>query len=157
MITIISTSIIISTTIFIIITNTPISTGLTILTIATATTFLFATLNSSWIAFLIFLIYISGTLIIFTYFVAIAPNKIILPNTKIPIIIYTPPLITIICLNFNLHTNLNIFNRQTNTFYRKISTPTLIILALTLLITIIIIVKISSSTKGPLRSFQAYV
>jgi hypothetical protein len=150
-------AVLITTAIFTIIINTPISLGLTILLIAITTSLLFASLNSSWIAFLIFLIYIRGTLIIFAYFVAIAPNKTIFFPIQIPIIISTLPLIILLTYNSTTLINYSTFIIQTNTFYRKLSIPILIIIALILLITIIIVVKISSSTKGPLRSFNSYV
>jgi hypothetical protein len=147
-------SIIISLSIFTLLINTPISIGLTILFIAIIISILFASILSSWIAFLIFLIYIRGTLVIFAYFVAIAPNKTIFFQIQIPLIILTPPMIFTLCKSSKFPINFSHITIQTNTFYRNRSIPTLIILALILLLTIIIVVKVSSSSKGPLRSFN---
>lgn len=147
-------TIIISIAIFTLIINTPITIGLTILLIALVISIIFAINLSTWIGFLIFLIYISGTLIIFAYFVAIAPNKTIFFPIHIPIILITPPIIYLLCKVSCSPINFNLLNIQTNTFYNIQTIPTLIILALILLITIIIVVKISSSSKGPLRSFN---
>jgi len=147
-------SLIISTSINTFLIITPITLGLNILLISIITAFLFAYTNSSWIAFLIFLIYIRGTLVIFSYFVAITPNSNLSSPLHTPLIIITPFIIIFIIFNINLSINKSINHTIINTFFTKLSIPTLIIIALILLITIIIVVKIASINKGPLRPFN---
>lgn len=144
---------IITTAIFTLIINTPITIGINILIIALSTATLYATLISSWIAFLLFLIYIRGTLVIFAYFVAMSPNTQIYTTYQIIIILLTWPITLAIFIIISPNPEISNFSIQSNTFYTKFSIPTLIILALVLLFTILIVVKISSNTKGPLRPF----
>jgi len=147
-------SLIISISINSIIINTPITFGINILLISITISFLFALSRSSWIAFLIFLIYIRGTLIIFSYFVALTPNTTLSSPIHIPLIILTPFLILLICYIINPSFSTQIRAFSTNTFYSIQSIPLLILIALILLITIIIVVKIASINKGPLRPFN---
>jgi hypothetical protein len=147
-------SIIISSALNTILIITPITMGINILIISIVTAFLFAFSNSSWIAFLIFLVYIRGTLVIFSYFLAITPNSTLSLPIHTPLIIVTPIIITTLCLILNPSITTSINSMITNTFYTKQTIPTLIILALILLITIIIVVKVASTYKGPLRPFN---
>ena len=130
----------------------PLSIGIIILSIALLLAILYSSIISSWIGFLIFLIYIGGILVIFAYFVALTPNQqinifIIIPLSlaliSIPIIIYvysiTPPS--------------SPFSKNINTFYTLNNTSILLILAIILLFTIIVVVKIVTNNKGPLRPF----
>jgi len=132
----------------------PISLGIIILIIALILSLSFAYSISSWVAFLIFLIYIGGILVIFSYFVAIIPNQnlsiihIIISMTISTISILfiakilniTPPILQIHSSNFNIiYTNSKIY--------------TLILLASILLFTIIVVVKLTILSKGPLRPF----
>jgi len=148
-------SIIIAISINTLIIITPITIGLNILLISIITAALFSITNSSWISFLIFLIYIRGTLVIFSYFVAITPNKTISLPFHIPIIITSPIFLFILMHYSNFSNNYSSTIIQTNTFFSKQYTITLIIIALILLFTIVVVVKITSSNKkGPLRPFN---
>jgi len=133
---------------------TPITLGLNLLTISILTAILFSLTSSSWISFLIFLIYIRGTLIIFSYFVAITPNKQITYTYHFTLILVIL-ILTIIIVKFT-NQILNSFTTsiKTNTFYKSKTIITLIIIALVLIFTIVIVVKVSSSKKGPLRPFK---
>jgi hypothetical protein len=143
-------ALIISTSLNTLLIITPITLGLNILLISIITSILFAYSNSSWIAFMIFLIYIRGTLVIFSYFLAITPNSSLSSPIHLPLILITPPLIFSILSTINTSTPLSIYTISTNTFYNKSTIISLIIIALILLITIIIVVKIASINKGPL-------
>ena len=147
-------SLIISISINTLIMITPITLGLNTLIIAIVIAITFALFNSSWISFLIFLIYIRGTLVIFSYFVAIAPNITMFSPIHIPLITITP-LILIIIFNLTKPTfPTNQYIIQLNTFYTKPTISTIIIIAIILLFTIIVVVKIARSSKGPLRPFN---
>jgi len=139
-------------TITLLITN-PVSLAILILIIAISIAISFSIFLSSWVAFLLFLIYIGGILIIFAYFVATSPNAPI--NFKIPIILGITTFIIIFLLAKKLLLPYN-FTQSTslNTFYSVESYRTLFILALVLLWAIIVIVKVVSLPKGPLRPFN---
>lgn len=133
----------------------PLSIGITILFIALSVAILFSHSISSWIAFLIFLIYVRGILVIFSYFVSLTPNQ----TTNIISIIITLSFTFLILLSLSYVINIkslssSFYNIQSNIFYLKSNSPRLILLALVLLLTIIIVVKLTINTKGPLRPFN---
>ncbi len=136
----------------------PLTIGLLILFLALILSVTFSLSISSWVALLIFLIYIGGMLVIFSYFVAITPNQnlsaIVLINTLFSSIF----VLAFISYALNMLTPLNInYITQTNIIYEKYNIPVLIILALILLFTIVVVVKVSIHNKGPLRPFFKYV
>jgi len=132
----------------------PVSLGIIVLAIALLLAITFSYSISSWVAFLIFLIYIGGILVIFSYFVAIVPNQ----NLSIIHIILSIALsiisLTIITKSINIklpiHTT---FINRFNSLYTRSNIYTLILLASILLFTIIVVVKLTILTKGPLRPF----
>jgi NADH-ubiquinone oxidoreductase chain 6 len=145
------------TSIILVLALNPVSIGLIILTIALTLSIIYGITISSWIAFLLFLIYVGGILVIFAYFVALSPNRqvnnlIIIPSITTILLIF----ITLI-LN-NIYTNINTnFQYLINTFYNNINIPILILLAIILFLTIVVVVKIVTNNKGPLRPFLNYV
>lgn len=133
----------------------PLSIGISILLIALTVSIIFSYSISSWIAFLIFLIYIRGMLVIFSYFVSLTPNQ--LTNLISIIIIIAITFFILMLFSFLITIkilSLPIYSTQSNTFYSIPNTPILILLALILLYTIIIVVKLTINIKGPLRPFS---
>jgi len=116
---------------------TPLELGLNILLLALILTWNYANLLSSWYAFLIFLIYVGGILVIFAYFVALVPNQ--QQSWKLK---YSLLFIPIRTTNF-----------QVSYLYVSHTTPILFLLIVALLTCMIIVVKITLRTKGPLRPF----
>lgn len=135
-----------------ILSSNPLTSGLIILSLAVSLASIYALFISSWFAFIIFLIYIGGILVIFSYFVALTPNqeKVSL-NPLLPILLFT--LILLLLLKsftpthpFLGHTLITLFWSSNNIIF--------ILLGLLLLLTIIIVVKITNLSKGPLRPFH---
>jgi NADH-ubiquinone oxidoreductase chain 6 len=141
-----------------IIATNPLTAGLTILIISLTVASSYAIIVSSWFAFLIFLIYVGGILVIFAYFTALSPNQtnissyhLLLILLSLLIFLALPPI-----LNFKpLITNFNSFHVEF--LYFNINSPILVLAATILLFVIVIVVKISSVSSGPLRSFISYV
>jgi len=135
------------------ITDTPIIIGITILTLALSFACLFAYTIRSWYAFIIFLIYVGGILIIFSYFISLTPNNRsnYLPKLKLFLFTYLASFLSLIYRN-NIYINTNY---SFNIFYLyKINYfPVLLFMILILLFIIIIVIKIISQTKGPIRPF----
>jgi len=132
----------------------PLSIGVSILFIALTVAMLFSFSISSWLAFLIFLIYIRGILVIFSYFVSLTPNQTINILSLILILISTYLILIILSFIISIKTNpLSYYILQSNIFYLESNSPLLLILALILLTTIIIVVKLTINTKGPIRPF----
>nr|YP_009744334.1 NADH dehydrogenase subunit 6 [Aporrectodea rosea]QIE13189.1 NADH dehydrogenase subunit 6 [Aporrectodea rosea] len=135
--------------------STPIILGMNILMMALLLSTTFASFMSSWFAFLIFLIYVGGMLVMFAYFLALTPNQQMTSsnNTAYSLI----SLLTFITLTYI--TNIKIpmlseFYQGNSILYLKNSAPFLILLALILLLTMIIVVKMTTRSKGPLRPFN---
>ena len=140
------------------ISSNPLSIGVIVLRVALTSTLIISLTLSSWICFLVFLIYIGGILVLFSYFVAITPN-IPIPTLYINIsILALTPIILAVVLSFpytipqSSQPELFIqFIYITNNF------SMLVILALILFLTIVIVVKLVSIKRGPLRPFNFYV
>jgi len=147
----------ITTSIFLILTkiNNPIQITLIIIFIALIVAGIFCSTISSWYAFLIFLIYVGGILVIFAYFTASSPNQQYIRIKKITKRIFIFLVLTsrsIIIINRII----NIVPSKSNqliTIFTSHNIYTLIIITLVLLITIVIVVKLCSRSKGPLRTF----
>lgn len=136
-------------------TNNPLSITLIIIFIALITACIFSATLSSWYAFLIFLIYVGGILVIFAYFTATSPNQQQISGKKI---IKTVILIILITGSILITMNRNIpltssKSHQLIRLYTSHNIYTLILITLVLLITIVIVVKLASRSKGPLRTF----
>lgn len=136
-------------------TNNPLSITLIIIFIALITACIFCITLSSWYAFLIFLIYVGGILVIFAYFTATSPNQQQISRKKI---IWTTLSIILITGSALILINKNIpiipsKSHQLISLYTSHNIYTLILITLILLITIVIVVKLSSRSKGPLRTF----
>lgn len=154
MITILITSILTAITTNIVLATSPISIGLIILIIALLLATFYATTLSSWVALLIFLLYVGGMLVIFSYFVALSPNQQLFGNTYITILVSLTIIVILIFTNTITPIN-KIFHPITLTLYLHNNAAMLLILASLLLFAIIIVVKVSIQSKGPLRSFIA--
>lgn len=134
--------------------STPISLGLRILIMALLLSCTFASIISSWFAFLIFLIYIGGILVMFAYFLALTPNQHNIPILNFPILV-----LSLFTLYFILNTvdikiiNIGSFLDGFIFLYRQFNSPILILFVFILLLAIVIVVKLTYRSKGPLRPF----
>lgn len=156
-ITIILLSVSIFTSIILIIAINPITIGVLILLIALSLAIIYGLTLSSWIAFLLFLIYVRGMLVIFAYFVALSPNQQINKFIIIPSITFIL-VVTLAIIWTNLYPNIApTYQYLINTFYTNINTPILIIIAIILFLAIVVVVKVVTNNKGPLRPFIKYV
>jgi len=135
--------------------NNPIIITLIIILIALTTALIFSIEVSSWYAFLLFLIYVGGILVIFAYFTATSPNQYIDKNKRIFIItpiLFIGLILTILILNKSI-LSINTQSNQLIIIFTRPNIYTLIIITLVLLITMVIVVKLCSRSKGPLRAF----
>ena len=148
------TRLITATYIRIIIVSSPVQITLIIIFIALLTASLFSRLISSWYAFLVFLIYVGGILVIFAYFTATSPNQQInnIKKLLLSIIIRFTTLISIIIL-INYYEIIEPRSYQIISIFSSNNSYILIGITFILLLTIIIVVKLASRSKGPLRSF----
>lgn len=146
-----------TTSIFLLLTkiNNPIQITLTIIFIALIVAAIFCRRISSWYAFLIFLIYVGGILVMFAYFTASSPNQQYIRIKKIAksMLLFLPISLGAI---INIDNLINIVPSKSNQLIRIFTSHniyTLIIITLVLLFTMVIVVKLCSRSKGPLRTF----
>lgn len=135
----------------------PITAALRLLAISIIVATTYAITTSTWLAIIVFLVYVAGILVIFAYFVAITPNQQIIISAN-PILLLTIFTSSIIYSIIRLSNFTSIDKSIKMLFIYSNNNPaTLLILALVLLLTIVVVVKISRQSKGPLRSFISYV
>lgn len=133
----------------------PFSMAVTILLVALSVSGLYATLYSSWLAFLLFLIYVGGILVIFSYFLAIIPNQhqFNYYSTIIPLLSITIFILFSIFIPDTWTSSIPDYSSLTTIIFNSYNLSTLILLVLILLFTMIVVIKACKIEKGPLRSF----
>nr|WRW51314.1 NADH dehydrogenase subunit 6 [Micropodarke fujianensis] len=108
----------------------------------------------SWFGFMIFLIYVGGMLVMFAYFVAIQPNQQLDLTISMSSVLFTTFLLMLL-MPFTQMSNLwSIAPTWITTMLNMMNLITLTILALTLFLAMLSVVKISSAFMGPLRPFS---
>nr|BDQ44400.1 NADH dehydrogenase subunit 6 [Amynthas habereri] len=144
-----------TSTMMLYLSTTPIMLGINILTMALLLSATLATSMSSWYAFLVFLIYIGGMLVMFAYFLALSPNQQMPTTSNMVYMVVTLATLTIVAITTQTKIYMPQEMYQDNMYLYSINTsPILILLALILLLTMVIVVKLTSRSKGPLRPFN---
>nr|BDQ44075.1 NADH dehydrogenase subunit 6 [Pheretima lactea] len=144
-----------TSTMMLYLSTTPIMLGINILTMALLLSATLATSMSSWYAFLVFLIYIGGMLVMFAYFLALSPNQQMPTTSNMVYMALTLATLTIVAITTKTKIYLPQEMYQDNMYLYSVSTaPILILLALILLLTMVIVVKLTNLSKGPLRPFN---
>lgn len=131
--------------------NNPIRLSIIIIIIATIVSIIIRLNLSSWYAIILFLIYVGGLLVIFSYFVRLRSNDPIILKRKIHFIVIP----AILYKSLNLQISSNLYNSsQINILYKPINIITILLITIALLVIIIIVIKIVKSNNGPLRGFN---
>lgn len=141
------------------ITTTPITIGVWILIFATLSAAIVAILSTSWFGLILFIIYVGGLLVIFSYFSAVSPNQQIKMSSALLVAALT--LITVLLVSFQHtsslpHSAITHFVAQPNLtlLFSELNLPILLFLALLLLLAMIVVVKLAQRSEGPLRPFK---
>jgi len=131
--------------------NNPINLRLIIIIIAIIISILIGLIISPWYAIIIFLIYVGGIIVIFSYFIRLSSNDSIIIKTKLHFIIL--PFITIKILK--LQTLIPQYTRiEINKLYIYNNTIIILLITIILLIIILFVIKIVKTNNGPLRGFN---
>nr|YP_010713473.1 NADH dehydrogenase subunit 6 [Barbronia weberi]WDA96174.1 NADH dehydrogenase subunit 6 [Barbronia weberi] len=148
-----------SLTTMIMILNTPILLLFMILLMALSLSWLTASMYSAWFSFLIFLIYIGGMMVMFSYFVALSPNQFMKIKTSMMIMVITLFMFSIPMMTYPLPSNQLSQNQSFSSLslYSLYNIPILMLMITMLLLMMVMVVKLSNLSKGPLRPFMAYV
>lgn len=138
--------------------NAPLTLGLWIIILSVSMSVSIFSSRLSWFRFILFLIYIGGILIIFSYFSALSPNQhltLIIPSLlflltlTIISLIFLPSLTLSSSLSPDLFSPACIFYIFINKNIRTIT-----FLAIILFLALVVVTKVSLQFKGPLRPFQ---
>nr|BDQ44205.1 NADH dehydrogenase subunit 6 [Metaphire riukiuensis] len=135
--------------------TTPILLGINILILALLLSATLATSLSAWYAFMVYLIYIGGMLVMFAYFLALTPNQQMPTKSSITYLLMT--MATLVAAMIATNTKVSTPNsmyQDSMYLYSMGTVPTLVLLALILLLTMVIVVKLTNRSKGPLRPFN---
>uniref|UniRef100_UPI0030E0AEBB NADH dehydrogenase subunit 6 n=1 Tax=Antonbruunia milenae TaxID=3053535 RepID=UPI0030E0AEBB len=134
---------------------TPLSLGLWILFLSMMISILVYYVTFSWVSFLIFLIYVGALLVMFSYFSAIQPNNFIELGKMIGCFNFAMFLmdfpfcsVSVTPLSFLSGNCLSL-----TSIYLPSNMSVILLVIYILSITLVSVVKVSSSTKGPLRPF----
>nr|BDQ44491.1 NADH dehydrogenase subunit 6 [Manus koellikeri] len=144
-----------TSTMMLYLSTTPIMLGINILIMALLLSATLASSMSSWYAFLVFLIYVGGMLVMFAYFLALSPNQQMPTKSNVIYIGMTLIILTIVAIITDTKIFISQEMLQDNTYLYSTSTaPILVLLALILLLTMVIVVKLTNRSGGPLRPFN---
>nr|YP_010352885.1 NADH dehydrogenase subunit 6 [Tropostreptus kipunji]UOF70199.1 NADH dehydrogenase subunit 6 [Tropostreptus kipunji]UOF70303.1 NADH dehydrogenase subunit 6 [Tropostreptus kipunji] len=131
----------------------PMMMGITIIVLAlTISMFMWMTLNYSWLAYILFLIFLGALLVLFVYISTLAPNEKFLKMSYSPLL-----LLTFMVSSPTMYTTKDInmtevdFLPSMKIFSISLSLMTLF-MAIYLLLTLLIISKITLFKEGPLRT-----
>lgn len=129
----------------------PVSLGFTVLLIALIISILIVPLITSWFRFIMFIIYVGGILVIFSYFAALQPNQHITNWSWgfLPAIIIAA-LLTIIDLQ---PITVPVYRVYIDLLFTYQNRLIILFIGLLLFLALIIVVKVSHSHEGPLRPF----
>nr|YP_214885.1 NADH dehydrogenase subunit 6 [Nesomachilis australica]AAV50273.1 NADH dehydrogenase subunit 6 [Nesomachilis australica] len=159
-------SIMISTTMLTL--NHPVSMGLALMLQTILMTLIIGIYNQTfWFSYILFLVFVGGLLVLFTYVASLASNEMFKFSPKFMILLSSIPLTMLISylIDFtNLPTKFLLSEATHNNnpsssmylttlskFYNLNVAPTTILLVSYLLLTLIVVVKITQINEGPLR------
>nr|WAX39230.1 NADH dehydrogenase subunit 6 [Anaplecta sp. 8 ZQW-2020]WAX39243.1 NADH dehydrogenase subunit 6 [Anaplecta sp. 8 ZQW-2020] len=145
----------------------PMAMGLVLLMQTTMTCLITGQLLSTfWFSYILFMVFLGGMLVLFIYVTALASNEMFKFSTKLTILMLMWTLMMVMwTFNKNIEEIMTWPEMLTNTLptmtenskmlTKLYNYPTMMItimLAIYMLLTLIIVVKITTITKGPLRS-----
>nr|AVW86156.1 NADH dehydrogenase subunit 6 [Panthalis oerstedi] len=154
---ILSMSMFISLSFSIILSPSPLSSGLWVLLIALATAFSIAFMFHSWFALIVFLTYIGGMLVMFAYFTALTPNHPMKTNSMILALLSTLIPVSAMLASSSISNNFwqSIPTLQALTIlYAPNNVALLLLLAMVLFFALVAVVKVANIFSGPLRPFS---
>nr|YP_009192147.1 NADH dehydrogenase subunit 6 [Chaetopterus variopedatus]ALO81664.1 NADH dehydrogenase subunit 6 [Chaetopterus variopedatus] len=139
----------------------PLSFGLTLMFLTFFYALITSFLSAPWYAYMIFLIFIGGLLVMFAYIAALAPNsffktsKINSTIVGLLFIYLTTLFLQFDFLSPSLYTQFSTFSAKSSVLmYAPPMMPTLFFLIYILLLTMISVAKVCSFSIGPLRPFK---
>nr|UQJ75076.1 NADH dehydrogenase subunit 6 [Procryptotermes hesperus] len=116
--------------------------------------------QSFWFQYILFMVFIGGMLVLFIYVASLASNEMFSLSTKMMLTSMSMVMLSMMIKNWFTPTSndsvehgmmSNEINLMTSNLYNQPSGALTILMALYLLMTLIVVVKITNMSKGPLR------
>nr|ABR12403.1 NADH dehydrogenase subunit 6 [Myzostoma seymourcollegiorum] len=133
--------------------NTPLLLGVTLLILSLNIVLITSLLFNSWFSFMIFLIYISGLLVLFSYFNALISNQLMFLSNYMYMGLILNTLLFIMLKSNQSFYNTNYSKIEPLSIMMNYNYLTVIIILLILLTTMISVVKLTEKNKKTLRPF----
>nr|AVW86117.1 NADH dehydrogenase subunit 6 [Melaenis sp. YZ-2018] len=160
MLLLVSSSILMSLSLSLILSASPLAMGFWVLLIALSCSLFSASIFNSWFAMIIFLVYIGGMLVMFAYFTALTPNQ----PLGLSIMLFLS-FMTFILLLFLMSGYTNIipailsstpysWSSSITIMFTSFNASLLLLLASVLFFILVAVVKITNISNGPLRPFN---
>lgn len=136
----------------------PLILGMWVILLALLVALFISIIINAWFGILIFLIYVGGLIVIFSYFTALVPNQQINLRQIIKIVLISLVQFIILIGPIYFYQPFSLTpSSPLSTLYANEHLPFLFYFALLLFFTLIAVVKVSSQDSGPLRPFKFYV
>uniref|UniRef100_A0AAU6QGB0 NADH dehydrogenase subunit 6 n=1 Tax=Prionospio fallax TaxID=3050094 RepID=A0AAU6QGB0_9ANNE len=136
--------------------SSPLMMGLWIIFLALWMAIFISLSLTSWLGLMMFIIYVGGLLVMFAYFVALTPNLLIEGTTMITAAMSTLST-SLVFITLTPISSFNYFSYTSNfplNYLLSMNAFTIIILAVTLFLALVAVVKLCSSYSAPLRPFS---
>nr|URX53613.1 NADH dehydrogenase subunit 6 [Cryptotermes sp. 3 AB-2022a] len=141
--------------------NHPLAMGMMLLMQTTMVCLISGLMHQSfWFQYILFMVFIGGMLVLFIYVASLASNEMFSLSTKMMVMTTGTLLLSMMIKNWTtpnssdsmaLNTTSNEIILMTSKLYNQPSGALTILAALYLLMTLIVVVKITNVSKGPLR------
>nr|YP_010713427.1 NADH dehydrogenase subunit 6 [Alboglossiphonia lata]WDA96102.1 NADH dehydrogenase subunit 6 [Alboglossiphonia lata] len=133
----------------------PFTMALNILMISLLTAWIYAFNMSSWYAFLIYIIYVGGMLVMFAYFVTLSPNqKLKIKSYFLTFIMTFLVLMMPLMMNKSYWPSKNNQIYDSQELYNFLNLSVVMLIVFLLLVILLMVVKMINTSKGPLRPFM---
>jgi NADH-ubiquinone oxidoreductase chain 6 len=114
-------------------------------------------LKISWLSYILFLIFLGGLIVLFIYITSLASNELIHTKieTHITVVLVISFILFLIILNINFQYNIRETLSTYKTFYFIYSWNSMAVIITTiiyLLLTLIIVVKVSNKFEAPIKN-----
>nr|YP_010292302.1 NADH dehydrogenase subunit 6 [Poecilobdella javanica]ULO25926.1 NADH dehydrogenase subunit 6 [Poecilobdella javanica] len=133
--------------------NSPIMLLINVLGLSLLMAWMISLLFSNWFSFMIFLIYIGGMLVMFSYFVALSPNQMVKLSSLYLLMVMIMLIVQLLFLPMYVPMKMSYFSFSSSMFSSS-NIFMVLMLILILLMIMLVIVKLVDMSKGPLRPFK---
>uniref|UniRef100_A0AAU6QG59 NADH dehydrogenase subunit 6 n=1 Tax=Prionospio multibranchiata TaxID=3050093 RepID=A0AAU6QG59_9ANNE len=137
-----------------VLTTSPIILGVWIILISFMMSMTVALNSTTWLGLMVFLIYVGGLLVMFSYFVALTPNLLMDAKTVMYAFFFSIPLFYFLYKNMPDLTSFSTKTQAPLSFLMEQNLSPILFIALVLFFALVAVVKMCSKSSSPLRPFN---